>query len=40
MVCDVDPKGLEGLMRKYRYADEQAVWLQPQGRRFIASMLG
>ena len=39
MVCDVDPKGLESLMHKYRYADEQAVWLQPQGRRFIASML-
>jgi len=39
MVCDVDPKGLESLMRKYRYADEQAVWLQPLGRSFITSML-
>lgn len=39
MVCDVDPKGFESLMRKYRYSQEQAVWLQPQGRSFITSML-
>lgn len=39
MVCDVDPKGFESLMRKYRYADEQAVWLQPQGRSLITSVL-
>ena len=39
MVCDVDPKGLESLMRKYRYADEQAVWLQPQGKNWISCML-
>ena len=39
MVCDVDPKGFEGLMKKYRYADEQAVWLQPQGRVPIAGVL-
>lgn len=39
MVCDVDPKGFESLMRKYRYASEQAVWLQAQGRTFIASVL-
>ncbi len=39
MVCDVDPKGLESLMRKYHYADEQAVWLQPQGKSLISSML-
>lgn len=39
MVCDVDPKGFESLMRKYRYSDEQAVWLQPHGRTFITSVL-
>ena len=39
MVCDVDPKGFESLMRKYRYADEQAVWLQPQDRTLIASVV-
>ncbi|MGN0776455.1 MAG: sensor histidine kinase [Candidatus Ventricola sp.] len=39
MVCDVDPKGFESLMRKYRYSDEQAVWLQPQGRTSITSAL-
>lgn len=39
MVCDVDPKGFESLMRKYRYADEQAVWIQPQSRMPIAGVL-
>ena len=39
MVCDVDPKGFESLMRKYRYADEQAVWLQPQARTLIANVV-
>ena len=39
MVCDIDPKGFESLMRKYRYASEQAVWLQPQGRAFTVSVL-
>lgn len=39
MVCDVDPKGFESLMRKYRYASEQAVWLQPQGRTFMTGVL-
>lgn len=39
MVCDVDPKGFESLMRKYRYSGEQAVWLQPHGRTSIAGVL-
>ncbi|MBR5302032.1 MAG: sensor histidine kinase [Clostridia bacterium] len=39
MVCDVDPKGFESLMRKYRYSDEQAVWLQPQGRMNICAVI-
>lgn len=35
MVCDIDPKGLLSLLQKYRYSDEQALWLQPAGRAAI-----
>jgi len=39
MVLDIDPKGLERLMEKYRYSTGQAVWLQPQGHTAIVSTL-
>ena len=38
MVCDVDPKGIGAIMKKYRYADEQSLWLQSQGNSVLASL--
>ena len=35
MVCDLDPKGLVELIRKYRYSEEQALWLQPVGKQAL-----
>jgi sensor histidine kinase YesM len=31
LVCDVDPKPFLRLMKKYRYSDQQTIWLQPTG---------
>jgi sensor histidine kinase YesM len=33
LVCDVDPKPFLRLMKKYRYSDQQVIWLQPFGDR-------
>jgi sensor histidine kinase YesM len=33
LICDVDPKPFLRLMKKYRYSDQQVIWLQPVGDR-------
>ena len=32
MVCDIDPKGFVGTLKKHRYSESQALWIQPDGR--------
>lgn len=39
MVCDVDPKGFQAVMRKYQYSQVQAIWLQPEGAYPVVSVL-
>jgi sensor histidine kinase YesM len=33
LVCDVDPKPFLQFMNKYRYSEQQVIWLQPAGDR-------
>jgi sensor histidine kinase YesM len=40
LVCDVDPKPFLRLMKKYRYSDQQVIWLQPIGDRVALSLAG
>jgi hypothetical protein len=39
LVCDVDPKPFLQFMKKYRYSNQQLIWLQPSGDR-VALFLG
>lgn len=39
LVCDVDTKPFVQLMKKYRYSNQQVIWLQPSGDR-VALFLG
>ena len=40
MVCDLDPMGYRELLSKYRYSQEQSLWLQTPGREAMLELPG
>lgn len=40
MVCDLDPMGYRELLSKYRYSQEQSLWLQTPGRQAVLELPG